>query len=110
MASCYMTSPFKYKAPIRTSLSRVLLMTRISQCTVKNVHDEAERHVGIENDQAHELPAPWHQRPPRAGDLPERGRGGSGAPRDAAALERGGGRGRRAHAPAEPLQDRRRDR
>src|SRR5690349_9674684 len=101
-----MTSPFEYKAPVRTSLSRVYLTTRISQCIVKNVDDMAIALSPVEKDKAHELPAPRHQHPPGPGLVSERDRGGPGAPPEAADLERRVGRGRRTHAPAEPFQDR----
>src|ERR1700733_6642899 len=109
-----MTSPFRIKRYLQIGGHRVYLLTRISQRIVTNVENSGAlcRSVASEKDYEHELPATRDRRSgsPGPGFVSERARGGPGAPRHQADLERGDGRGRRAHAPAEPLQDRPRHR
>src|SRR5271156_7215991 len=92
-----MTSPFRIKRYLRIGEHRVYLLTRISQRIVTNVEDYE-----------HELPATRDRRsgPPGSGLVSERDRSGPSASRHQADMERGDGRGRRAHALTEPLQDR----
>src|SRR6202041_1839130 len=105
-----MTSPFRIKRYLPIGGHRVYLLTRISQRIVTNVENTGAlcTPVASEKDYEHELPATRDRRsgPPGSGLVSERDRGGACAPRHQADLERGNGRGRRAHAPAEPLQDR----
>src|SRR3569832_799211 len=107
-----MTSPLGIKPYLRICESRVYFQTRISQCSVKNVELVVPgcRLAATEKmkDYGYELPATWDQRSGSSGSgfVPARDRSGPGAARHPADLERGDGRGRRAHAPAEPLQDR----
>src|ERR1700733_12974978 len=108
-----MTSPFGIKQYLRIVEYRVYLLTRILRCTVMNVENSAAlQPVASEKDYEHELPATRDRRsgPPGSGLVSERDRGGACASRHQADVERGNGRGRRAHAPAEPLQDRPRHR
>src|SRR5579863_3852277 len=99
-----MTSPFKIKPHLRIHGFRVYLLTRVLQRSVMNVENSDTKL----KDHEYELPATWDRRSgsPGPGFVSARDRGGPGASRHQADLERGDGRGCRPHALAEPLQDR----
>src|SRR5579883_1659551 len=110
---CYIASPIEIKLTVLIAWIRVYLPPCISQCIVKNVETgDTVLQVRRRKDYEHELPATrdWRTGSPGPGVVSEPDRGGPGAPRRPADLERGEGRGRRADAPAEPLQDRPRHR
>src|SRR5581483_1670954 len=108
MYICYMTSPFEIKLYIR--IKRIRVTSGDAFCTALSRMLEVADHATDRRrkDHEHELPAPRdHQRgSAESGFVSARDRGRPSAPRHPTDLERGNGRGGRAHAAAESLQDR----